>query len=101
LILIPIFMILFTSPVFVPRGQLDGWLKTAADTNPVTPAIEAGRGFLADDPVSVGLSFAVTGGLVVAFGVFALRGMVKAEKGPGGGRSRPARRRRGRGTNES
>jgi ABC-2 type transport system permease protein len=100
LILIPIFMVLFTSPVFVPRGQLEGWLRTVADINPVTPAIEAGRGFLAGDPVSVALAFGVSGGLVIFFGLFAVRGMVKAEKGPGSGRQRPAKRGGGGGGRE-
>jgi len=85
LVLIPIFMVLFTSPVFVPRERLSGWLKTVADINPLTPPIEAGRGFMADDPVSVGLAFAVTAGLVIVFALFAVTGMRKAEKGPGGG----------------
>ena len=47
--------------------------------NPLTPAMEAGRGFLADDPVSVGLAFLVAGGLIIAFGVWAVLGMRKAE----------------------
>ena len=88
-------MILFLTPVFVPRGQLTGWLKTVAGLNPLTPAMEAGRGFLAGDPVSVVLGFACAGGLVIAFGVFALRGMSKAEKGPSGGGGRRAKRPRG------
>lgn len=93
LILIPVFMSLFLSPVFVPREQLTGWLRTVADWNPLTPAIEAGRGFLADDPVSVGLAFGITGGLVLFFALFAVRGMRKAEKGPsGGGRKRGPRK---------
>lgn len=92
LILIPIFVLLFTTPVFVPRGELDGWLGTLADYNPLTPAMEAGRGFLADDPVSVGLAFGISGGLVVLFALFALRGMVKAAKGPGAGRRRGPQR---------
>jgi ABC-2 type transport system permease protein len=94
LILIPLFMALFTTPVFSPRDQLSGWLQVAADVNPLTPAMEAGRGFLADDPVSVGLSFAAAGGLVIAFSLWAVRGMRKAEKGPGARRrGRPRRRR--------
>ena len=96
LIIVPIFMSLFLSPVFVPRQELSGWLRTAADINPLTPEIEAGRGFLADDPVSVGIAFAVSGGLVIALTLFALRGMVQASKGPGSGRKRGPRRRRAR-----
>ncbi len=86
LILIPIFMTLFTAPVFVPRQQIDGWLRTVADINPLTPAIEAGRGFMAGEPVSVAVAFGVTGGMVIVFAFWAYRGMVKAERGPGGGR---------------
>lgn len=94
LILIPVFMALFLTPMFIPRDQLSGWLKAVAGLNPLTAAVEAGRGFLADDPVSVGLAFAAAGGLAIAFSVWAVRGMSKAEKGPGAGRSRRSRRRR-------
>jgi ABC-2 type transport system permease protein len=88
LITVAIFVVLFLSPVFVPRSQLSGWVKTAADYNPLTPVVEAGRGFLAGDPTRVAVAFAVAGGLVVAFALFALRGMVKAARGPKGGRRR-------------
>ena len=94
LILIPIFAFLFTTPVFVPRDELDGWLGTIADHNPLTPAMESGRGFLAGDPVSVGLAFGICGGLVVLFALFAVRGMVKAAKGPGAPRRRGPQRMR-------
>ena len=74
-------MVLFLTPVFAPRDQLSGWLETVADVNPLTAALEAGRGFLADDPVSVGLAFAAAGGLVIVFAVWAVLGMRKAEQG--------------------
>jgi ABC-2 type transport system permease protein len=86
LILIPVFMVLFLTPVFAPRHQLAGWLETAAGLNPLTPPMEAGRGFLANNPVSVGLAFAAAAGLVLLFAVWAVRGMRKAERGPGGRR---------------
>jgi ABC-2 type transport system permease protein len=92
LILIPVFMALFLTPVFAPRHELTAWLETAAGVNPLTAPIEAGRGFLADDPVSVGLSFAAAGGLVIAFWAWAVRGMRRAEQGPGTRRRRPRRR---------
>jgi ABC-2 type transport system permease protein len=93
LIMIPTFMALFLSPLFVERDQLDGWLKTAAGLNPLTPQLEAGRGFLADDPTKVGLAFGVAGGLVLLFGIFAVRSMAKAERGPSARRrGRPRRR---------
>jgi ABC-2 type transport system permease protein len=84
LILIPVFMVLFMTPVFVPLAKLTGWLGTAAHINPLTPAMEAGRGFLADDPVKVGLAFGAAAGLVLVFSLWAARGMRRAERGPGG-----------------
>jgi ABC-type multidrug transport system permease subunit len=94
LILIPVFMVQFLTPVFSPRKQLGGWLETAAGVNPLTAPMEAGRGLLANDPVSVGLAFGAAGGLVILFSIWAVRGMRKAEQGPGAGRSRGPRRRR-------
>lgn len=78
LILIPIFMVMFLTPVFTVRDQLGGWLETVASVNPLTALLEAGRGFLAGDPVSVALSFAAAFGLVIAACVWAMRGMRKA-----------------------
>ena len=62
LINLPVFLSIFLSPVFQPRDQLSGILKTVAGLNPLTPSIEAGRGFLADEPFHVGLAFATAGG---------------------------------------
>lgn len=94
LVMFPTFVILFLTPVFVEREELSGWLKTAAGLNPITPALEAGRGFMAGDPTKVGLAFAVSGGLVVLSLLFAVRGMVSAERGPKSRtRGRPGRRR--------
>jgi ABC-2 type transport system permease protein len=80
LIMIPVFMAIFLTPVFIPRDQLADWLEVVASVNPLTPLLEAGRGFLADDPVSVGISFAAGAGLVIVFWVWALFGMRKAEQ---------------------
>ena len=78
LILIPIFMVMFLTPVFTVRDQLGGWLETVASVNPLTALLEAGRGFLAGDPVSVAIAFAAGFGLVIASCVWAMRGMRKA-----------------------
>jgi ABC-2 type transport system permease protein len=82
LVLIPTFMVLFMSPVFAPRHQLNGWLHTAANINPLTPPMEAARALLANKPEHVALGFIAAGGLVLFFGLFAIRGMRKAERGP-------------------
>ncbi len=82
LVLIPVYLVLFMTPVFTQRDDLTGWLQTVAGVNPLTAPIEAGRGFLADDPVSVGLAFAACAGLVIVLSIWALLGMRKAgEKG--------------------
>jgi len=93
LITIPTFMVMFVSPVFVTRDRLSGLLKSAAGVNPFTPPLEAGRGLLADKPFHTLLAFAVATGLIIVFFVWAVRGMRKAEQGPGGGGSRQPRSR--------
>jgi ABC-2 type transport system permease protein len=80
LIMIPVFIVLFMTPVFAPRGQLSEWLQTAAGVNPLTAALEAGRGFLANDPVSSALAFVAAAGLVAVLYVWALLGMRKAAR---------------------
>ncbi len=80
LIMIPVFMAVFLTPVFIPRDQLSGWLQYAADWNPITAALEAGRGFMADEPVSVALAFGVCVGLVAVAAVFMVSGLRKAER---------------------
>jgi ABC-2 type transport system permease protein len=90
LIFIPVFMVMLLTPAFVPRNLLDGWLNTAASINPMTPAMEAGRDFMANSSANLGLAFGATVGLVVVFLLWAITGMRKAERGP----SEPRRRRR-------
>ncbi|MEA2271414.1 MAG: type transport system permease protein [Solirubrobacteraceae bacterium] len=81
LVLIPIYMALFITPVFTTRDGLTDWLKAVAGVNPLTAPIEAGRGLLADDPVSVALAFGAAVGLVAVLFVWAVLGMRKAGKG--------------------
>jgi ABC-2 type transport system permease protein len=90
LILIPTFMLFFVAPAFVPRHTLTGWLRDAADVNPLTPVLESGRGFLANDPIKIALALAALGGLLVLFLIWTITGMRKAERGPS---ERPSRKR--------
>ena len=80
LILLPVFLVLFLTPVYSERENLAGWLKTAANVNPLTPALEAGRGFLAGEPESTALAFGCALGLIAVFAIFAVTGMRKAER---------------------
>jgi ABC-2 type transport system permease protein len=76
---LPLFMILMTAPVYVPRNLLEGWISSVAQIIPMTAIIEAGRSLMAGDRVHVLLAFAAAAGLVVLLAVFALGGLRKAE----------------------
>ena len=76
---VPVFLLLFLAPVYVPIALLQGWIEAVATVNPITYVLEAGRGFISGDPVYVGLAFAVALALVAAFTVWARRGLRSAE----------------------
>lgn len=81
LMIMPMFVLLFIAPVYLPRSELSGWLKHAADYNPMTALFEAGRGLFAGQPESVGLAFACVAGMIVVFLVWALTGLRGAGAG--------------------
>lgn len=80
LIQMPVFIVLFLAPVFVPVNLLSGWIHAVARYNPATAALEAARGFIAGAPVKVALSFAVLAGAIALMSVFARRGLASAER---------------------
>jgi len=80
LIQIPVFLVLFVAPVFVPLPLLTGWVKQVARVNPATALLEAGRGLLAGDPVKVGISFGALAISLVVFAVWARGGLRSAER---------------------
>jgi len=82
LIQIPVFLILFMAPVYVPLKLLSGWIHAVASVNPATALIEAGRGFISGNPFHTGLAFAVAAGLVALFSVWARGGLRSAEANP-------------------
>ena len=76
---LPVFLVLFFAPVYVPLSLLEGWIHAIAVVNPVTRVVEAGRGFIAGNPTEVGLAFAAAIGLGLAFALWAFRGLRSAE----------------------
>jgi ABC-2 type transport system permease protein len=78
---IPIFLILFLAPVYVPLDLLRGWIEAVASWNPVTAIMEAGRGFISGDPVDVALAFACGVGLVALLLVWGTTGLRRVERG--------------------
>jgi ABC-2 type transport system permease protein len=76
----PIFLVLFLAPVFVPLNLLRGWIETVARLNPFTTILDAARGFLAGDPTSALLAYAIALALVLVFALWALLGLRSAER---------------------
>lgn len=75
----PVFLVLFFAPVYVPLALLQGWIHDVATVNPVTPMIEAARGFISGEPAHVLAAYAAGFALVAGFTLWAIRGLRKAE----------------------
>ena len=75
----PVFLVLFFAPVYVPLELLEGWIESVASVNPLTYVLETGRGFIAGDPPHVLGAFALAIAMGVAFWTWAFLGLRKAE----------------------
>ena len=75
----PVFLVLFFAPVYVPLSLLQGWIHAVATVNPVTRLFEAGRGFIAGEPTDVALAFVSAVALAVVFAFWAARSLRSAE----------------------
>jgi ABC-2 type transport system permease protein len=76
---IPMFMILMTAPVYVPRQMIEGWVATATQYNPFTAIVESGRSLMAGNPFHLLLAFGAAFGLVALMTAFAKTGLRRAE----------------------
>jgi ABC-2 type transport system permease protein len=75
----PVFIVLFFAPVYVPLSLLSGWIHGVATVNPITRVLESARGFVSGRPTEVLLAYGTALALVLAFSLWALRGLRKAE----------------------
>ena len=75
----PVFILLFFAPVYVPLGLLQGWLHGVARVNPITPLLEEGRGLISGSPDKTLLAFAIVLALLGGFAIWAIRGLWRAE----------------------
>jgi ABC-2 type transport system permease protein len=75
----PVFVVLFLAPVYVPLPLLAGWVHAVAKVNPFTLLIGTGRDLLAGTATPALAAYATGLGLVLAFGVWAVRGLRRAE----------------------
>lgn len=77
---LPVFLILFMAPVYVPLGLIRGWVGAIAPLNPLTLLLDTVRSLISGEPVLVLAAFAAAAGLVAVFGTWAVRGMRSAER---------------------
>lgn len=78
----PVFLLLFLAPVYVPLGLLKGWIAAVASINPATAFLEAGRGLIAGAHQHTLLAFACAAALIALFVVWTSRGLRAAERAP-------------------
>jgi ABC-2 type transport system permease protein len=75
----PVFLLLFFAPVYVPLNLLQGWIHGVASVNPITALLESGRGFISGSPDLTLAAFAIAVGLILGFAAWAFRGLRRAE----------------------
>ena len=80
LIQMPVFVVIFLAPIYVPLSLLTGWIHSVASVNPATFVLEAARGLLANSPVHLLLAFVLLGGGIVVMAFWARRGLASAER---------------------
>jgi ABC-2 type transport system permease protein len=79
--IMPVFVILFVAPVFLPRDQLTGWLGAAADFNPLSFVFEAARGLLSGEPEKLGLAVGTVAAVALVLLVWARLSLRRFERG--------------------
>jgi ABC-2 type transport system permease protein len=76
----PVFILLFLAPVYVPLPLVAGWVHDVATLNPVTALLEAARGFLAGEPTKVATTAACLAGMFALSIIWARGGVRSAER---------------------
>jgi ABC-2 type transport system permease protein len=75
----PVFIVLFLAPVFVPLELVGGWVHTVAQVNPITAIVEGGRDLISGQSFPVLVAFGLALALPIAFSFWAVRGLRRAE----------------------
>jgi ABC-2 type transport system permease protein len=79
----PVFMILFMAPVYVPEQLLVGWIEAVASVNPLTVIVTAVRSLLAGYSEELGLALLLASALAFVLFFWARGGMKRAEAAGG------------------
>lgn len=80
---LPVFMIIFLAPVYVPLNLLVGWIHAVASVNPATAVIIASRNLMVASTEGVLLAFGVAAALAFVLFFWARSGMKNAEAAGG------------------
>jgi len=80
---LPIFLMIFLAPVFVPLDLLRAWIHAVATVNPFTHLLEAARSLLAGGTTGVAFAFVLVPVLAALFALWAVRGLKSAEAAGG------------------
>jgi ABC-2 type transport system permease protein len=75
----PVFIVLFFAPVYVPLDLLTGAMHAVAVLNPITYVLEAGRSLISGEPAEVALAFVLAAALAGLLVLWAFRGLRRAE----------------------
>jgi ABC-2 type transport system permease protein len=77
---LPVFIVLFLAPVYVPLALLQGWIHAIAKVNPFTALVQGGRDLISGQSVDVGLVYGLSVAMALLFMAWAVRGMRAAER---------------------
>ena len=76
----PVFILLFLAPVYVPLNLVAGWVHDVASYNPATALLEAARGFISGEPDKVGITVACLVVMFAGSALWARGGLRSAER---------------------
>jgi ABC-2 type transport system permease protein len=76
----PVFILLFLAPVYVPLNLVAGWVHDIARFNPATAFLEAARGFVSGEPTKVGITSACLLAMFALTMLWARGGLSSAEQ---------------------
>jgi ABC-2 type transport system permease protein len=76
----PVFILLFLAPVYVPLNLVGGWVHEVARFNPATAFLEAARGFVAGEPDKVAITAACLLAMFALTVLWARGGLRSAER---------------------
>jgi ABC-2 type transport system permease protein len=75
----PVFILLFLAPVYVPQALLTGWIEPVASVNPLTALLNASRSLMSGEPTGILAAFAVAFAMIFLLAFWAMSGLRRAE----------------------